>query len=598
MISLSRLWSSIPVRSMSVCIGLLLVCMPLAACNINIPNVSNLPVLSNVLPNTSALTPMDLDIPAGALNTPVIGQLADNTQLHIRITLNINPAFYAQTQQVTQSGNSSNLQQLAQKYGLSNADYQKVQNFFHGQGVSLSLSKLRTNLSVNASAGTIAQIMKTQFLVHEYQGHQFFAPDVKQPPKVPQFLANSINAITGLDNYSVSPSHQFTFIPESAKTTQKTNAVNCSPEYQTLLPKEVAHAYGFDQLWQNGLNGKNMTINLVEIDGFYRSDIQNYLQCLQGYTGKVQYIDVDGKPQDQLGESTLDIQMIAGLARAATIRVYQTDGNGENNDIWINVNDELQQIVDDNIDHPGIGSTVSISLGSAESEMSDQDMRAIDSSLQQLTRIEHMTIFAASGDCGAFSSGVFGNLGVSFPASDPWVVSVGGTFLQIDQNEERVNEVAWSDDTSHKSCKNQWGTGGGNSSVFPISNWQKAPGVSTQFSQGMRQVPDVAAVAYGLAVYFKGQWGAVGGTSAAAPIWAAGLALVNEGLIQQNMMYTNTSPELFYTVANNPDGGIPYNDIVSGNNLYYKAAQGWDYTTGLGTPNLVDFYQAVKEDMK
>jgi len=54
--------------------------------------------------------------------------------------------------------------------------------------------------------------------------------------------------------------------------------------------------------------------------------------------------------------------------------------------------------------------------------------------------------------------------------------------------------------------------------------------VNNQFSRGTRQIPDISAVAFDLAVYFQGQWGAVGGTSVAAPMWAAGLALVNEGL--------------------------------------------------------------------
>jgi kumamolisin len=109
-------------------------------------------------------------------------------------------------------------------------------------------------------------------------------------------------------------------------------------------------------------------------------------------------------------------------------------------------------------------------------------------------------------------------------------------------------------------------------------------------------VPDVSAVAYALAVYFQGQWGAVGGTSAAAPIWAAGLALVNQGLMQQINKFRAT-PDIFYLVANRPGSMHPYYDVTRGNNLYYPATPGYDLATGLGTPNLPDFYLALCNDI-
>src|SRR5690349_21140157 len=89
-----------------------------------------------------------------------------------------------------------------------------------------------------------------------------------------------------------------------------------------------------------------------------------------------------------------------------------------------------------------------------------------------------------------------------------------------------------------------------------------------------------------------GQWGAVGGTSAASPIWAAGLVLVNQGLMKQIGKFT-ASPQMFYVVAYSPYGLQPYYDVTRGNNLYYPATPGWDYSSGLGTPNLWNFYMAL-----
>ncbi len=574
------------VRGFAGLFGLLIVLLPLAACsgNVNDPNVSK--------PNALQPTNLQLGIPDAAYKAPVLGPLPDKTTLHIRVTFKVDQnAMKQQEQQKIQPGQQSNVDQFAKKIGLSDATYQKIKDFFNTQGIALRLSKLRTNMAIDASAGSVARLLQTKFILHKNGNHTFYTPDATKPPRVPLFLANSIDAINGLDDYSTAPHHEMT-ANFHAPTQAKKSAADCQPLDQTLLPRQVAHAYGFDQFWNHNWNGENMTINLVEIDGSYKNDIQNYLSCIN-FKGHIQTINVDGQPREALGESTLDIQMAAGLARSSNIKVYQTDASSDNTDVWVNVNDMLQQIINDNVNNANAGNTVSISLGAAEDEISQQDMRAIDRSIQQLTQVNHMTVFVASGDCGAFTSGQYGKLGVSFPASDPWSIAVGGTIMQIDGQNNRANEVVWSDGSDRSQCNNRWGSGGGISTVFQHSDWQTAAGVP---SRPQRQLPDVSAVAYALAVYYKGQWGSVGGTSAAAPIWATGLALVNQGLLQQVHTF-KPSPSLFYTIANNSSGAQPYYNVTRGNNLYYKAGPGWSYTSGLGTPNLASFYQAALKNV-
>jgi kumamolisin len=371
-------------------------------------------------------------------------------------------------------------------------------------------------------------------------------------------------------------------------------AQDCNANSQSLLPKEVAHAYGYDQLWNHGWHGENMTVNLVEIDGFDQNDIQNYFDCIN-FQGKLNVADIDGAPTRAIGESTLDIEMVAGLARSVNIVDYETDGNA-NGDIWTQVNDELQQIINDNTNNASAGGVVSISLGAAENQIDSSDRVAIEKSIQILTQVEHMTVFVASGDCGAFTDRMFRSLSVSFPASYPWSTAVGGTVLSIDNSQNRAGEVAWSNDSNPSSCKNRWGSGGGLSQVYRRPGWQDAYGVNNRYSTGARQVPDISATAYALAIYFGGQWGGVGGTSAAAPIWAAGQSLVNQGLIKQLGKYTY-SPRMFYLAADKNNSRRPYYDVTRGNNLYYPATPGWDYPSGLGTPNLADFYMVVCQDI-
>ncbi len=572
---LRRLFSG---RALAGVLGFFLLLTPLAGCG---------------GPEPLQISTLNLGIPTDAMNAPVVGQLPDATKLAVRVTFKVDPKLLKQmNDQKIEPGKPSRLEDLASKLGISDTTYQKIKDFFTPAGISLKLSKLRTHLAIDAKASTLAKLLQTKFVLRKYNDRTFYAPAT--PPKLPKSVLDSIAAVTGLDNYSMPPQHAFTLTAGKQQSKQQV-AQNCQPSSQTLLPRQVAHAYGYDQLWSKGLNGENMTVNLVEIDGFQASDIQNYFKCIN-FKGKLSTVNVDGAPSESLGESTLDVQMIAGLARSINIVDYQTDSNASD-DIWLHVNDELQQILNDNTNNASSGSVVSISLGAAEAQISTDDIRAIDQSIQQLTQAEHMTVFIASGDCGAFTTRRYGDLSVSFPASDASSVAVGGTILLPDQNGNRSNEVVWSDGSNKSSCKNSWGSGGGNSLVFGRQSWQNASGVSNQYSKNARQLPDVSAAAYALAVYYQGRWSSVGGTSAAAPIWATGLALVNEGLIKQIHKF-GYGPQLFYYVNGQSNGGRPYYDVTRGNNLYFPATSGWDYSTGLGTPNLADFYNILATNIK
>ncbi len=564
-----------PRRVLAGVLACLLLLVPLASCSTTPPPLQ--------------FAALDLHLPPEALNAPVVGPLPDNTPMRVGVTFKVSQSVLDRfDKQKVQPGKRSNLENFANQIGIDDAAYQKIKDFFNLGGIGLKLSKLRTHLTVTAKAKTFATLLQTHFVNHRLHDRTFFAPAT--PPKLPKFLLDMTDAITGLDNYSLPPQtgallHQF-----AHPSARQRPAQDCSPQDQTLVPKEVAHAYGYDQLWNHGWHGENMAVNLVEIDGFDQNDIQNYFDCIN-FKGQLNVADIDGAPRQAVGESALDIEMVAGLARSVTINDYETDGNS-NYDIWTQVNDELQQIINDNTNNASSGGVVSISLGAAENEITSNDRVAIEKSIQILNQVEHMTVFVASGDCGAFADRVYRSLSVSFPASDPWATSVGGTILSVDGNGNRASEVVWSNGSNPFSCKNRWGSGGGLSQVYGRPNWQNAAGVNNQYSNGHRQIPDVAAVAYALAVYFNGQWGAVGGTSAAAPIWAAGTALVNEGMIRQMSKFTY-SPRLFYLEANSNNGMRPFYDVTRGNNLYYPAMPGWDYPTGLGTPNMADFFGVV-----
>ncbi len=175
--------------------------------------------------------------------------------------------------------------------------------------------------------------------------------------------------------------------------------------------------------------------------------------------------------------------------------------------------------------------------------------------------------FAASGDDGA---------GASWPAASPNVVGVGGTSLDLLKGGSFVPESAWP------------GSGGGMSAYEPEPDYQRAYDIPR--AKGHRAIPDVAYNAdpkSGYAVYKSignstAGWYTIGGTSAAAPQWAA----------IQSLGLSISLPKLYADKAST--GTLKFfRDITSGANgvckYYCDARARYDYVTGLGTPQTSQF---------
>ncbi len=186
-----------------------------------------------------------------------------------------------------------------------------------------------------------------------------------------------------------------------------------------------------------------------------------------------------------------------------------------------------------------------------------------------------VTFVAASGDSGAPSI---------YPGTSPNVLTVGGTSLYLNSDNSYSSEVAWS------------GSGGGISSVENQPAYQK--GIVTG-STTRRVSPDVAYDAdpnTGFPVYDSynngtvNPWGQWGGTSDAAPQWAALIAIADQGLASYGKGSldgaTQTLPKIYAMSQSD------FHDITSGTSTgspNYTATAGYDLVTGRGTPiaNLV-----------
>ncbi len=117
-----------------------------------------------------------------------------------------------------------------------------------------------------------------------------------------------------------------------------------------------------------------------------------------------------------------------------------------------------------------------------------------------------------------------------FAAAD-FMTLVGGTQSAslTGVNPACTVETTWNDQTPNSSSAGL--SSGGVCPAVPIPSWQPAALMSTNNgSTSSRNLPDVAAMADGIFLVLNGAMGSesVGGTSAAAPLWAALTALINQ----------------------------------------------------------------------
>jgi kumamolisin len=492
-------------------------------------------------------------------------------------------------------------------YALSDAQIKQVQQWLTGQGYQVdSIDPLRSAIRVQGTVSTIEKSLNLQ--LNQYRlpifGSTFFMQD--HAPTLPSSIRPFVQSIVGLDNVAI-PNIKLPiggFATQRAQFTASGGCVGYGAR-QTLTRDKLAGAYQLNRLYGQNVQGQGMTIGVAEFgDSYSPQDIAAYAACVGIPTPSIQNIDVDGHlpagPGE--GEATMDLELIAGLVPGAHILDYQAD---------IKSTSFIQSLVDvfNRVAADHSVQVLSVSYGSGEDMFSTSEEAAVARSLRNLAA-EGISVFISSGDCGAYSQRIRNLAVVSFPASAPYAIAVGGTHLLVNNQNVRISETGWGNADGAFLCQNEWGSGGGVSEnkEFVKPAWQVGPGMNTQYNgssahvvtadgtavkapNGLRQVPDVAAAAYpNIAIYYQGQWLAAGGTSAAAPIWAAGTLLVDQTLQQKGKAYIGGVPE-FYTLANHPGSFHPFNNITSGNNLFYSATPGWNYVTGWGSPNFFDITQ-------
>jgi subtilase family serine protease len=417
-------------------------------------------------------------------------------------------------------------------------------------------------------------------------------------------------------------------------------------------PQSTHAAYRLAPLYAQGLNGRGQTIAIVDSYGSdtIAHDLHVYNQAfgLQPMCGEegvtctagmptFSVLSLQGSPATKAPPSTskspaqedksawalevsLDVETAHAIAPMANI-ILVTTPTAET----LGVQGFPQMMAaEDYIVKNHLASVISMSLGAAEESFaSSQSLLNLRDAFKHAAQ-NGVTVLAASGD-GGTENGKKNPVGhggsvipyptVGWPASDPLVTGIGGTYLCTNANEpsDGPRIVAGGPPASCAAHAGEaevgWTfSGGGFSHVFAKPSFQNTLPAGSTAIASTRGVPDVAfqaSAGTGALVYVtlppdgnsgllcgsvpcSTGWYDIGGTSLSTPQWA-GLVAIAAQLNGGGLGLIN--PALYAIGANPQRYAQDFYDITSGLNQAdpavpgYPATTGWDPITGLGTPN-------------
>jgi kumamolisin len=501
--------------------------------------------------------------------------------------------------------------QFNEIYGADPQDLKKVENWIKRNGLKVVDSSVPHRRVI--VEGRTGDIEKTFALVlNEYDDVDLgrFRGRVGEI-HVPSDLASVVQGVFGLDTRpagrhrlrrsSVMPIELAMKPGELKKQQAGRTAIPKSIWPGTFFPPQVAQLYDYPTRLDG--SGQNIAVFVFNgggvpnpSGGYKLASLRTYFEhVLGGKTPAIEDVVIQGPGNDPgpdskasneegdvTGEVMLDMCVVGSVAPGAKIFMYFTEFTTRG---WI---DALNDAIAGN----NKITVISISYGNPEDDpkaaWTAMGVRQVNEVLQAASA-RGITVCVASGDDGSSDQEKKG-AHVDFPASSPFVLGVGGTKLTASQgkNASITHEIVW-----NETMISDGGGGGGVSVIFSKPLYQSYVSVPSAVDPPHtvgRGVPDVAAVAdpyTGVVVmHISGtKLEPIGGTSAAAPLWASLIARINQGLGVPCGFLNPVLYEKFSTRV--------LRDITVGNNGTYQATVGWDACTGLGAPGGSRLFKAL-----
>lgn len=363
-----------------------------------------------------------------------------------------------------------------------------------------------------------------------------------------------------------------------------------SLESPYVTPQGIRNAYDVTPLIQSGYTGKGVTVAVVNsgIDDTFYSDLQSFDATYGLPSANITVAEPDGSQGTNVetprGETTGDVEFVHAMAPDARILLVLVGS--------LNLFSGFSYVIENNI-----ADIATVSPSWSWSGQGNQAVISAENSEFAKSVGQNITLIAASNDWGSNDS-VPWPTGYQFPGGfwtsylpyswlmpqySPYFTSVGGTALTL-SNSGYGSEVGWNE------------SGGGPSNIFTEPYWQTGPGVP---QNGYRNIPDISldsscSTAY--TDFWNGSVGSFCGTSGAAPTFAGIVADIVQAAGHRVGLL---NPTLYSLATSNPS---TFHDVTTGCSLVetgsavedgYCASAGWDYVTGLGSPDAVSLLEGI-----
>jgi subtilase family serine protease len=495
---------------------------------------------------------------------------------------------------------------LSGHFGASHAAEAKVVTYLRAHGAT-RVRVDATGLFVDATLGAAraAALFSTRLIRRGSRADAYTAPT--QSVKIPSALKGTVTGVIGLNTKPVlatpslqrsttttgqspfsslsGPITQDVLDPGSGYTTQTGTPAGCASGVGIggFTPNEYLDAYGYNALQAAGTDGQGERVALIEVDGFKKSDVTTFASCFGLHVPKILSFRTDDQVRKAGlapgGEATLDLEVLdAAAPDLSQIDVYESSAD---------IASALESMTAPLQNSGYKPEVISASLGLCEPQVREAiglaGMGDIEASLEEAAA-SGISMMAASGDDGSADCVdsdsaddlPLDELAVNFPASSPWVTAVGGTNLTINTANQIASEDVWNDDQMPPGASG----GGGISNVFRKPGYQ-----ATVVPGDMRELPDVALLADigpGLTVYCSARpecvsdapghtdpWQTVGGTSAATPLLAGGLAMIDQLLLAHHQQSLGLANPLLYAIGEDPAEAplVYYDDTIGSNDV-------------------------------
>lgn len=523
-----------------------------------------------------------------------LGALAPTQALTVRVALQAHDL--SALAQLIASGQKVSDANLLAQYAPTSSEVSQVVSYLQSQGfTSVDVAPNRLLVSADGTAAQAQKAFDTTLESFSLGGKTVFANTT--PAFVPASLGGIAVAVLGLNNAARMASGPTACFP----TDPAPAGAPCVRSYD-------AHAIQTYYDAGTAPTGANTTV-AVMAEGNVSQTVTDlaYAEQQQGLAAvPVTVVKVGISSPDTAGvpEWDLDTQSSTGIAgMVKSLAIYDTTSLTDSD-----IANEYSHWESDNLAQLG-----NSSFGECEYQAYlDGSMRADDQTLM-FAAAHGQTMFASSGDTGsscalAPTNGVPGSGPpmVSYPASSPWVVAVGGTTVLSNNDETYLGETAWN-------------SGGGGLSQFEnATSWQEPVQLTTGIlaAGNLRGVPDVAMAADANSgaylvytqqplQFINGSCTSpcgIGGTSEASPlsmgVYARMLSAHPQlGYAPPHFYHNYQQYEPGETLVQGPPPTESYggfHDIISGANGTYQALPGYDYTTGLGTFDISALNQTIQ----